>query len=163
MRRLLCLLTMLATLSFSLGATLVRADQTTLDPAPPISFCLGATTHCVMPDFSLSVVNYDLDAKRWSGEVQTLSVGYALLFYSDQPWSSGIALHGAGRFKDGGPKYFAIVPTLVLMKYFEAGVTVELGDGYVSKSVTLGGRIPWDVVTGPPMVARFAASRGGGQ
>lgn len=142
----------------TLFATHAQA-QTPNDVAPPISFCIGQTATCVMPDLNLQAVNYDLTAKKWSGGVTVIGVGYELLFYSDQPWASGIALHGAGQFTQTGPSYFALTPTLVVAKYFEIGGTFALMDGSIGKSITLGLGVPWDLLTGRTMAARMAAAR----
>lgn len=122
-----------------LASPRAMADEPTpSDVAPPISFCLGGTFHCVMPDFNISTVNYDLDAKKWKAGVTSVAVGYMLVFYSDQPWGSGFALHGAGQWSQGQPSYFAIVPTIVLAKYFEVGMSFIFLDGAVEKNLTLG-------------------------
>jgi hypothetical protein len=142
-----------------LFAPRAHAQITPNSVAPPISFCIGQTTTCVMPDFNLQVVNYDLTTKKWSGGVTAIGAGYELLFFSDQPWASGIALHGAGQFTQAGPNYFAITPTVVVAKYFEIGGTFTLMDGSIGKSITLGLGIPFDVVTGATMQTRLANAR----
>jgi hypothetical protein len=167
-----------AILIFALGMTSVsaaRADEISPAPvqepvktevaispnllAPPISFCFVQSTTCVMPDFALSVVNYDLGAKKWTGEVQTVGVGYMLLFASDQPYASGIAIHGAGQFQQSGPKYFALLPTLVLARYFEVGATFQFADGAINKFITLGLGFGFDLVSGGTMGSRLQAAR----
>ena len=137
--------------------------QTPNDVAPPISFCIGQTATCVMPDFNIQAINYDLTAKKWVGGVTTIGIGYELLFYSDQPWASGFALHGAGQFAQSGstgPSFFAITPTIVLLRYFELGATFSLMDGSIGKSITGGLGIPFDIVTGQAMHVRIATMRG---
>ena len=129
------------------------------DVAPPISFCIGQTATCVKPDFNLQTINYDLTAKKWSGGVTAIAVGYELLFYSDQPWASGIAVHGAVQFDQQTPSFFALTPTLVIMKYFELGATFSFLDGSIGKAITAGLGIPFDIVTGQSMQARIAALR----
>lgn len=97
---------------FATPAMAADAEPTSSDVAPPLSFCLPGTFHCVVPDFNLNAVNYDLGAQKWKAGVTQVGVGYALLFYSDKPWSSGIALHGAGQWSQGQSSYFALTPTL---------------------------------------------------
>jgi hypothetical protein len=106
--------------------------------APPISFCIGQTFTCVTPDLNASFANYDLRDKKWSGGVSTIGVGYSLLFASDQPYASGFALHAAGNFAQATPSYLSVIPTVVLMKYFEAGVNVAFLDGDVKYYFTVG-------------------------
>ena len=125
--------------------------------APPISFCFGQSTTCVMPDFTLSVVSYDLDAKKWTGEIQTIAVGYMLLFAADQPYASGIAIHGGGQFQQSGPKYFTLIPTLVIARYLEVGAAFQFADGSIGKFITLGLGAGFDLITGATMGERLKA------
>jgi hypothetical protein len=148
--------------ALALGSLFVASPARAQAPnvvAPPISFCIGATATCVMPDFNLQTINYDLDAKKWSGGVTAIAVGYELLFFSDQPWASGVALHGAVQFNQQAPSFLALTPTLVILKYFELGATISFLDGSIGKAVTAGIGIPFDVVTGEPMYVRIAAQR----
>ena len=135
------------------------ADPTTSDAAPPISFCIGQTFNCVVPDFSLNTVNYDLGAKQWKAGVTSIAIGYAFLYASDQAWSSGVALHGAGSFNQGTPSYFAITPTLVIAKYFEVGASFIFLDGSIEKDLTLGLSINAETLTswlsGKSIAARY--------
>jgi len=117
---------------------ILAQEPTTSDVAPPISFCLPGTFHCMVPDFNLNTVNYDLGAKHWKAGITQIGVGYAFLFYTDQPWSFGAALHGAGQWSQGQPSYFALTPTLVFFKVFEAGASFIFLDGSVEKDLTLG-------------------------
>lgn len=123
--------------------------------APPLSFCLGKSAHCVMPDFNLSTVNYDLRAKKWDAGVTSIGAGYVLLFYADQPWASGLALHVGGRFGQSGPNYLALTPTLVVCRYFEAGTTVKLVDGGVDYYLTFGLGLAFDLMTGRTIPERL--------
>jgi len=132
--------------------------QTPNAVAPSASFCLGESAHCVMPDINLSTINYDLKAKKWDAGVTGVSAGYMLLFYSDRPWASGIAVHVGGKFGQSGPNYFAATPTLVFCRYFEGGVTIKLIDGGVDTLVTLGVGFAWDFLTGQTMPARLQAA-----
>lgn len=141
-----------------LGST-AQAQITPNSVAPDISFCFGKTATCVMPDLNISVVNYDLVEQKWTSGVTTIGLGYQLLFFADQSWASGIAVHGAGQFAQQGASYFAVTPTLVLAKYFEAGATFSFRDGSIGKSITLGLGVPWDLATGRTMSARMAAAR----
>ncbi len=121
-----------------LPAGALAAEPTPSDVAPPISFCFGSSFNCVIPDFNLNNVNYDLGAKKWKTGVSTIAVGYMFLYASDKPWASGVALHGAGQWSQGSPSYFALVPTLVFAKYFEVGMSFIFLDGSIEKDVTLG-------------------------
>ncbi len=125
----------------------LAAEPIPSDAAPPISFCLGQTFHCVVPDFNLNTVSYDLGSKKWKAGVTQVGVGYALLFYSDQPWSSGVALHAAGQWSQGQPSYFAVTPTLVFAKFFEVGATFVFLDGAIEKDLTLGLSANFEVLT----------------
>jgi hypothetical protein len=156
--------TMFAACIFLLSTVVARADtQVSVPPTPSsispvLSFCIGITFHCVLPDLNLMAVNYDLSTKKWDGQVQSVGLGYALLFYSDKPYASGVALHGAGQFKDSGPKYFSIIPTLVFARYFEVGATFQLADGAINKWLTLGVGFQSDVLSGRPMASRHQAA-----
>jgi hypothetical protein len=134
--------TMLAVLCLAGGmlqaATARAAEPTPSDVAPPISFCLGKSFHCVLPDFNLHTAVYDLEAKKWKTGVSTVAVGYMLLFYSDQPWGSGVAVHAAGQWDQGQPSYFAIEPTMVFAKYFELGFSFVFLDGAIEKNLVIG-------------------------
>lgn len=160
-KTLLAALSLLTLLSAHPGPA--RADLALDDVAPPLSFCFGKTSICVMPDLNLSTVNYDLDAKKWDAGVTSVGVGYMLLFASDRPYASGIALHGAGQWSQTGPSYFALVPTVVLAKYFEVGVRLSFMDGSIGKYLTLGLGANADVImswlTGKNIRERLAAKR----
>ena len=149
----LFVLLVLSTLLMSQPVT--AAEPTPSSVSPTLSFCFGKTFHCVIPDCNVAAVSYDVSAKKWVGEAESLGAGWALLFYSDQPWSSGIALHGSAQFKEGGPKYLNLVPTLVIARYFEAGVKIQLADGSIGRWLTfgLGGQI--DVLSGRSMADRY--------
>src|SRR5271157_4461539 len=75
--------------------------------APPLSFCFGASTTCVVPDFGLQAVNYDVTNKKWNGGITSIAVGYALLLASDKPYASGVALHTSFNFNQAAPSFFA--------------------------------------------------------
>jgi hypothetical protein len=117
------------------------------DAAPPLSFCLGQSTTCVMPDFGLQTVNYDLKAKAWSGGVQTLAVGYALLFASNQPYASGVALHASFNFDQKTPSYFAPTFAFVGFHWFEIGYTPVFLDGQIGQKLTLGVNLTAEAIT----------------
>ena len=113
-----------------------------------------------MPDFNLSTVNYDFSSKKWAEGVVGVGAGYMLLFWSTSPLASGVALHGAGQFGQGQPSYFALTPTLVLARYFEAGATIKLADGNnTSVQLTLGLGIAWDLLTGRTMGERLTDAK----
>lgn len=123
---------------------------------PPISFCIGSTRHCVLPDLNLNTINYDLTTKKWDAGVTSVGVGYALIFYADQPWGSGIAVHAAGQWNQkNSPSYFALIPTVVLARYFEIGFGLKFMDGSIGKSLTLGLGAGLDLLTGKTMSTRF--------
>jgi len=159
MKKLLaCILAL--TLSPGLFATICTAqDVVPSTVAPPISFCVGNTTHCVMPDLNVSTINYDLGAKKWDAGVTTIGVGYELLFYSTEAWASGVALHAAGQWSQSKPSYFALIPTLVLAKYFEVGARFSLMDGSTGKAMTFGLGAGLDLLSGKTMSARVSESR----
>ena len=72
----------LAALGISCASTVPRAPASVLlgptadDVSPRLSFCLGKSDHCVMPDFNLSTVNYDLSSKKWQGGVTSSALPY---------------------------------------------------------------------------------------
>lgn len=134
-------------------------DPTPDSVAPPLSFCFGKTATCVLPDVGLQVVNYDLDAKKWSGGVKKLDLGYALLFAADESYGSGVALHFSFSLGQAVPNYFAPTLTLVLARYFQFGATFELGDGYLKKALTVGSSVPTDLLSGSTLYSRLLAAR----
>jgi hypothetical protein len=153
----------LATALSLLASPPARADgPTPSSVAPPISFCIGQTTHCVMPDFGISVVNYDLVAKKWSGGIQKISAGYQLLFYSDQPYGSGVAVHVSFDVSQQSSNYVSPSFMVVLMRYFEAGYTPTFMDGRVGHALTLGTNVPLDLLSGTTMADRLRAARPAG-
>ena len=107
------------------------------DVAPPLSFCFGATTTCVVEDFNLQMINYDLIAKQWSGGITAAGIGYALLYRSDTPYASGAAVHVAFNFDQGSPSYFAPTFSAVFCHWFEAGYTPVFYDGHIGQKITL--------------------------
>jgi hypothetical protein len=150
------------------SAPALAADEllglpTPSDVAPPISFCIGQTFNCVLPDFNLNTVSYDLGLAQWKAGVTTVAVGYMFLYASDKPWASGVALHGAGQWSQGAPSFFAIVPTLVVAKYFEIGMSFVFLNGRIEKDVTLGlsanAEILMAVITGKTMPVRLQVAR----
>lgn len=140
-----------------------RAQVTPDKVAPPLSFCIGKTSACVMPDFNLTTVNYDLSAKKWQTGTTSLSIGYMLLLASDKPYASGIAAHVAGQWSQSQPSYLALAPTLVLLKYFEVGVTWNLMDGgdkwYVTFGIGANADTLVSLLTGKNLGDRLRAAR----
>jgi hypothetical protein len=131
--------TMFAFLSLVLPSPrALAADPTPSMVAPPISFCIGQSFTCVVPDLNSSFANYDLMTKKWSGGVQTIAAGYALLFFSDQPYAIGPALHGAFNFSQEAPSDLSIVPTIVFFKYLELGINVVFLDGSIKYGMAFG-------------------------
>lgn len=111
---------------------------TTTTAAPPISFCINDSFTCVTPDFYTKFANYDLRDKKWVAGVSEIGVGYSLLFFSDQPYASGVALHGAFDLSQITPSYLSLVPTVVIAKYFEVGVNITFLDGDIKYYLTAG-------------------------
>ncbi|MGA9210474.1 MAG: hypothetical protein WB347_21950 [Terriglobales bacterium] len=150
------------------GALLVPARaraQTPVpsDVAPPLSFCVGATTTCVVPDMGLSTVSYDLVNKKWAGGITQIAVGYALLFASEQQYASGFAIHAAFNFDQAAPSYFAPTFALVGFHWFEAGYTPVFYDGKIGQQLTLGVNLNAEalttLVTGKNLSQRLAAKK----
>jgi hypothetical protein len=139
------------------------AEPTPSDESPPISFCFGTSFNCVVPDFNLNTVAYDLGTKQWKAGVTTVAVGYMFLYASDQPWSSGCALHAAGQWSQGQPSYFALVPSLVIAKYFELGMSFIFLNGSIEKDMVLGLSANAEnlvgLVTGKGIKQRYEARR----
>ena len=139
------------------------AEPTPSEAAPPISFCFGTSFNCVVPDFNVNTVAYDLGAKQWKAGITNIAVGYMFLYASDQPWSSGFAIHGAGQWSQGQPSYFAIVPTLVIAKYFEVGVSFIFLNGSIEKDLVLGlsanAEIITSLFTGKTIKERYEAKK----
>jgi len=154
MTRTLATSILLSLLAAPAARAAVPAPPTPSSVSPTLSFCIGKTFHCVLPDLNFMAVNYDLSAKKWDGQAQSAGGGYALLFYSDKPFASGVAMHLAGQFKDSGPKYLSIIPTLVFARYLEVGATVQLADGAINKWLTFGIGLQSDVLSGRPMAGR---------
>jgi len=139
------------------------AEPVPSDVAPPLSFCLGETYHCVLLDLNLQSVNYDLSTKKWQSGVKTLSAGYVLMFYSNEPWGFGPALHGEGQWSQGEPSSFGLTATGVFFRYFEVGVTFVLLDGKIDKYLTLGLSANLEhltrILTGKSMLVRLEEER----
>lgn len=137
-------------------------DPVPNDVAPPLSFCVGRTYHCMFPDMNLSAVNYDLSAKKWQTGVKTIAIGYEFIFYSDKPWGFGPAVHGTGQWGQAD-SFLAITTTAVLLRYFEVGATFVLLDGKVDKFLTFGIAADADILTrlltGMSMPARLEQLR----
>lgn len=133
------LFAVLTTIALALARPSQAQAQVTPDRvAPPLSFCIGETSACVMPDFNLTTINYDLAAKKWQAGTTSLGIGYMLLLASDKPYASGVAVHVAGQWSQSQPSYLALAPTLVLLKYFELGATWNLMDGGDKWYITFG-------------------------
>jgi hypothetical protein len=131
--------------------------------APPLSFCIGNTFTCVVPDFGLQAVNYDLKAKQWSGGITSVAAGYALLFASDKPYASGLAIHASFNFSQAAPSYFAPTFALVALHWFEAGYTPVFMNGKIGQQITLGVNLNAEAVaslfTGKNIAQRLAVQR----
>jgi hypothetical protein len=129
------------------------------DVSPPLSFCIGETTHCVLPDLGLRAASYDLSARRWEDAgVSDLGAGYALILWSDQPWAPGVAVHASGRWGRSG-SHLDLVPTLVLLRYVHVGATARIGDGGVRFYLTLGAGATLDLLSGRTMRERIVDAR----
>jgi len=153
-RSLLSSLLSAATLALLLLPASRGSAQTPSDLAPALSFCFGESTHCVMPDFNLSTVSYDLDAKKWATGVARFGAGYALLFYSDQPWSFGVSAHFAGQLSQSEANYLAVMPSVVVARYLHVGTTLTIADGYFGKALSIGVGAPLDLLSGKTMGER---------
>jgi hypothetical protein len=75
MRFLASLLTVFLSLPY--GAHEITPNTT----SPPLSFCLGKTPHCMMPDLIVNAVNYDLAAHKW--DTGATSIGTILELMDD--------------------------------------------------------------------------------
>lgn len=158
MRPLGLILACLATSACATQAVPISQGPLPTDVSPPLSFCIGRTTHCVLPDLGTSAVNYDLQKKRWDAGVASLGVGYALLFWSDRPWAPGIAMHASGQWGQAG-SHLDLVPTVVVLRYLHAGATYRLADGGGGWRLTLGAGAPLDLLSGRTMRERLADAR----
>lgn len=107
------------------------------DVAPPLSFCFGASTTCVVPDSGLQAVNYDLVNKKWSGGITGAGVGYALLFAADTAYASGVSIHVTFNFSQEAPSYLAPTFAFVLAHILELGYTPVFFDGRIGQQITL--------------------------
>ena len=147
-----------------LAATQAHAQTPTpSDVAPPLSFCLGDTFTCVVPDLGLQTINYDLKAKQWAGGVTAAGIGYALLFASDKPYASGFAIHASFDFSQAMPSYFAPTFSGVAFHWFEAGYTPVFMSGKIGQQLTLGVNISAESIlslfTGKNISQRLTAKR----
>lgn len=137
--------------------------QTPSDVAPPLSFCFGASTTCVVPDSGLQAVTYDLTAKKWNGGVQSAGIGYALLYKSDTPYASGVSVHATFNFSQSAPSFLAPTFAVVIAHYFEAGYTPVFYDGRIGQQITLmvglNAETLVTLLTGKRMGVRLAAAR----
>jgi hypothetical protein len=165
MKRLLFAITLFALTLMPLAA---RAQTPTPDPtpttvAPPLSFCIGAGFTCVVPDIGLQTINYDLKAKQWSGGITSVAAGYALLFASDKPYASGVAIHASFDFSQAKPSFFAPTFSLVAFHYFEAGYTPVFMNGQIGQQLTLGVNLNAEAIvslfTGQNIAQRFATAK----
>jgi hypothetical protein len=138
MKRILFTLSILAAMLVPLAARAQAPAPTPSDVAPPLSFCIGTSFTCVVPDVGLKTVNYDLQAKQWSGGITGVAAGYALLFASDKPYASGVAIHASFDFSQSTPSYFAPTFSGVVFHWFEAGYTPVFLSGKIVHQLTLG-------------------------
>ena len=150
--------------SLLLGSTAwAQAPLVANDVAPPLSFCFGASTTCVVEDFGLQAVNYDLTAKKWSGGIQAAGFGYALLFASDQPYASGFSVHATFNFSQAAPSFLAPTFAVVVAHWFEFGYTPVFYDGSIGQQLTLmiglNAEELTSLVTGKRLGARLAAAK----
>ena len=158
-------ITMLAVLAGSLlwGSTAWAQGLVANDVAPPLSFCFGASTTCVVEDFSLQAVNYDLVNKQWSGGISAAGFGYVLLFASDTPYASGFSVHATFNFSQAAPSFLAPTFAAVIAHWFEAGYTPVFFDGRIGQQLTLmiglNAEELTNLVTGKRLSARLAAAR----
>jgi hypothetical protein len=132
------------------------------DVSPPLSHCIGRTFHCFFPDVLVITASYDLAKLVWGrAGVNTVAAGYVLVFASDRMWGSGIGLHATGQWGQGEPSYFALVPTVVVFKHFQAGVSLALMDGKIGKDFVVGVAADAELVssffTGKSMTAKLDA------
>jgi hypothetical protein len=136
-------------------------SPTPSDVAPPLSFCIGTSYTCVMPDLVLNTVSYDLQAKQWAGGIQSAAVGYALLFASDKPYASGLAVHARFDFSQATASYFAPTFSLVGLSHFEAGYTPVFMSGKIGHQITIGinsnAESVMSLFTGKNIAQRYAA------
>ena len=128
----------LGSLLFAGSAQAQTPAPTPSDVAPPLSFCIGTGFTCVVPDVGLKNINYDLKAKQWAGGITGVAAGYALLFASDKPYASGVAIHASFDFSQTVPSYFAPTFSLVAFHWFEAGYTPVFMNGQIGQQLTLG-------------------------
>jgi hypothetical protein len=150
-----------------------QSPTTTLAPSaasPRLAFCFGQSTICVVPDFGLQTISYNLKAKAWSTGITTLGAGYALLFASDKPYASGVAIHASFNVGQTGssdprmsssPSYFAPTFALVGFHWFEVGYTPVFMDGQIGQRLTLGANLNAEalvtLITGERLLIRRAA------
>ena len=120
-----------------LGGAAQAQTLTPSDVAPPLSFCFGASTTCVVPDSGLQAVNYDLVNKKWSGGITGAGIGYALLFAADTAYASGASVHVTFDFSQSVPSYLAPTFAIVLAHIFELGYTPVFFDGHIGQQITL--------------------------
>ena len=126
----------------------VTATETTFDSvSPPLSVCFGQTATCIVPDFGLQTVNYDLKTKAWSGGITQLAAGWALLFANDKPYASGLAIHASFNFDQKTPSFFAPTFALVSFHWFEIGYTPVFMDGQIGQRLTLGANLNAESIT----------------
>ena len=137
--------------------------QTPSDVAPPLSFCFGATTTCVVPDSGLQAVNYDLIHKQWSGGITGAGIGYALLYKSETPYASGVSVHVTFNFNQAAPSFLAPTFAVVVAHYLEAGYTPVFYDGRIGQQITLmvglNAETLTALLTGKRLDARLAEAR----
>ena len=116
-----------------------RAHAQTVTPndvMPPLSYCFGGSTTCLVEDLGLTAVNYDAVNKKWSG-TSSAGFGYALLWASDTPYASGFSVHATFNFSQSGPSFLAPTFAAVAFHFFEAGYTPVFYDGSIGHQITL--------------------------
>jgi hypothetical protein len=116
-----------------------RAHAQTVTPndvMPPLSYCFGGSTTCLVEDLGLTAVNYDAVNKKWSG-TSSAGFGYALLWASDTPYASGFSVHATFNFTQSGPSFLAPTFAAVAFHFFEAGYTPVFYDGSIGHQITL--------------------------
>jgi hypothetical protein len=123
------------------------APVTPSTASPPLSFCISETTICVVPDVGLQTVSYDLKAKKWQGGVTAMAAGWALLFASNAPYASGVAVHASFNFGQAAPSFFAPTFSFVICRWFEAGYTPVFMDGQIGQQLTFGVNVNAEALT----------------
>lgn len=125
------------------------------DIVPRLTKCWGST--CLMPDGAINAVMFNLGTKKFEVGTASIGAGLMLLFASDSPYGSGVALHLTGVYSQDKASW--VMPTIgaVLARYVQIGYSPRWSSGEpMAHFVSLAGNLPGDLFGGETIPLRKA-------